>query len=81
MASKLYPKGWPTNLRAVLYLNKKRRSKFLQSNTAEAAWSLGVWYQIGDTVTYSAIVYRCVQNHESVTGREPDTDTDRWEAV
>lgn len=75
----LYPSGWPSNLRASVYLNNKRRDKFLQTHVADAAWvSTGAWYQVGDTVTYSAVVYRCVQNHESGPGHEPDTDTDRW---
>jgi hypothetical protein len=33
LPKKLYPSGWPSNLRAVLYLNKERRDENLGFGT------------------------------------------------
>lgn len=80
LPKKLYPSGWPSNLRAVLHLNNERRDKFLPPIEQGAAWTVGVWYKVGDTVTYSAVTYRCALTHQARVGQEPDT-SDYWVEV
>lgn len=68
-------------LRARLYFNNRRRDRFLPPITQGAAWAVTTWYQNGDTVSYSGSDYLCIQTHQAIVGREPDTDTDRWSVV
>jgi hypothetical protein len=78
----LYPKGSPSNLKATLYLNKKRRDKFFLPNEQGAEWAIDIWYHLGDTVVYDGTDYRCVMNHRSQVGWEPDVvDSTRWVEV
>lgn len=78
--ARLYPNGWPANMRASLYLNNKRRDKFLPPVTQGAEWASGTWYQVGDEVTYSAVTYRCTTTHQAGT-RTPDIATEYWAEV
>ncbi len=45
------------------------------------AWSPNVWYNVGDTVTYNGVVYKCIQAHTSLTGWEPPNVPALWQAI
>lgn len=44
------------------------------------AWSAGVAYNIGDTVTYQGTTYTCLQAHTSQVGWEPPNVPALWQA-
>jgi hypothetical protein len=80
-AATLYPKGWPSNMRATLFLNKQRRDRFLPPIEQGQAWATTVWYQVGDTVVYSTVTYSCITTHQARTGMEPNTAAAYWAEV
>ena len=41
-------------------------------------WAPNVAYAVNDTVTYSGIVYYCIQAHTSQTGWEPPNTPALW---
>jgi len=44
-------------------------------------WQSGVWYDIGDKVTYDGTDYECIQAHTSQTGWEPPNVPALWEEI
>jgi hypothetical protein len=41
-------------------------------------WAPNVWYNVGDTVTYSGVTYQTIQAHTSQTGWEPPNVPALW---
>lgn len=44
-------------------------------------WTAGVWYDIGDQVTYGGVLYECIQAHTSQAGWEPPNVPALWSEV
>lgn len=44
-------------------------------------WAAGTTYQVGDTVTFNGVDYRCVQAHTAVTGWDPVSAPSLWQRV
>jgi chitin-binding protein len=48
---------------------------------ASGTWRAGTAYQVGATVTYNGVTYRCRQAHTAITGWEPPNVPALWERV
>lgn len=68
------PKLHRRSLAAALYLNNKRRDRFLPAITQGEEWALKTWYKSGDTVLYNEVLYRCIQTHQAIEGIYPDVE-------
>lgn len=44
-------------------------------------WAPNVWYNVGDTVTYTSVTYQAIQAHTSQTGWEPPNVPALWGKV
>ena len=49
--------------------------------TTGTTWVAGHTYQVGDTVTYAGVSYRCLQAHTSQTGWEPPNVPALWQRL
>ncbi|MBN2981413.1 glycosyl hydrolase family 18 protein [Cohnella algarum] len=45
------------------------------------SWAAGVFYGVGDEVTYNGVLYRCLQAHTSLPGWEPPGVPALWDPV
>jgi chitinase len=50
-------------------------------NADRGPWAPGVWYNVGDTVTYNGVTYQAIQAHTSQPGWEPPNVPALWGAV
>lgn len=48
---------------------------------AGGTWAAGTAYQVGATVTYDGVTYRCLQSHTALPGWEPPSTPALWQAV
>jgi beta-glucanase (GH16 family) len=67
-----------TRTRTVAPGSTATRTRTATTSTGTTTWAPNTWYNVGATVTYNGVSYRCQQAHTSQVGWEPPNTPALW---